>query len=265
MSIKETCNKCGKEVIESKKLDSNVWNCPNCGLEEYQSVSNSTEEINKESKELDSINSIKQEVDRPRYQLEEVPISFDNSNSITEKIEKLKSALDLAPEPTITGMFHYAGKNELCMTIDNDCKLCCDVRFEKISFEVDFSNEIEKVFEYRKERDVIEHLSELMIERFVEEANRNVIEFVKFLANDSIVRTALLGYANKGLVSFDIAEAVTEIEVSDEGLISFSSLDKPTDANETSKYMTKEEIEKHNSEIDEQVKAMEGFLDELFS
>ena len=136
---------------------------------------------------------------------------------------------------------------------------------KKISFEVDFSNEIEKVFEYRKERDVIEHLSELMIERFIEEANRKVIEFVKFLANDSIVRTALLGYANKGLVSFDITEAITEIEVSDEGLISFSPSSKPTDANETSKYMTKEEIEKHNADIDEQVKAMDGFLSELFS
>ena len=48
MSIKETCNKCGNEVIEDKKLDSSVWNCPNCGLEEYQSVSNSIQEINKE-------------------------------------------------------------------------------------------------------------------------------------------------------------------------------------------------------------------------
>ena len=35
---KETCNKCGNEVIEDKKLDNNVWNCPNCGLEEYSSV-----------------------------------------------------------------------------------------------------------------------------------------------------------------------------------------------------------------------------------
>ena len=265
MSIKEICNKCGTVVMEDRKLDSSVWNCPNCGLEEYQSVGSSAQETNKEPNEFDSINSIKQEVGRSRYQLEEVPVSFDNSNSITEKIEKLKSALDLAPEPTITGMFHYAGKNKLFMTIDSNCNLCCDVRLEKISFEVDFSNEIEKVFEYRKERDVIEHLSELMIERFIEEANRKVIEFVKFLANDSIVRTALLGYANKGLVSFDIAEAVTEIEVSDEGLISFSPSSKPTDANETSKYMTKEEIEKHNADIDEQVKAMDGFLSELFS
>ena len=36
--LKETCNKCGNEVIEDRKLDSKVWNCPNCGLEEYSSV-----------------------------------------------------------------------------------------------------------------------------------------------------------------------------------------------------------------------------------
>ena len=261
---REACNKCGNEVIENRKLDNKVRNCPNCGLEEYQSVNILTEETNKKSNELDSINSIKQEEDRSKYYLNEVPVSFDNSNSITKKIEKLKSTLDVAPEPTITGMFHYAGKNELFMKIDNDCKLCCEVRFEKISFEVDFSNEIEKVFEYRKERDVIEHLSELMIERFVEETNRKVIEFVRFLANDSIVRTALLGYANKGLVSFDIAEAVAEVEVSDEGLISFSSLDKPTDSNRTNKYMTKNEIENHNADVDKTLESMQDFLDTLF-
>ena len=263
--IKETCNKCGNEVIEDRKLDSNVWNCPNCGLEEYQSGYILTEETNKTSEAPSFINSNKQEEGKSKYYSNEEPASFDNSNSITKKIEEIKSALDLAPEPTITGMFHYAGENKLFMTIDNDCKLCCDVRFEKISFEVDFSNEIGRALEYRKDRDVIEHLSELMIERFVEETNRKVIEFVEFLANDSIVRTALLGYANKGLVSFDIAEAVTEIEVSDEGLIYFSPSDKPTDSNKANEYMTKEEIEKHNAEIDEQVKAMEGFLEELFS
>ena len=35
--IKETCNKCGSEVIGDRKLDNNIWDCPNCGLEEYQS------------------------------------------------------------------------------------------------------------------------------------------------------------------------------------------------------------------------------------
>ena len=46
--IKEICSGCGKEVIESKKLDSKVWDCLNCGLEEYKSVDNLTEETNKE-------------------------------------------------------------------------------------------------------------------------------------------------------------------------------------------------------------------------
>ena len=32
----ETCNKCGEEVIKDRKLDSNIWNCPSCGLEEYE-------------------------------------------------------------------------------------------------------------------------------------------------------------------------------------------------------------------------------------
>ena len=33
---KGTCNKCGNEIIEDKKLDNKVWSCPNCGLEEYR-------------------------------------------------------------------------------------------------------------------------------------------------------------------------------------------------------------------------------------
>ena len=45
--IKETCNKCGEEVIEDRKLDNNVWNCPSCGLEDYQSRHISKEEANK--------------------------------------------------------------------------------------------------------------------------------------------------------------------------------------------------------------------------
>ena len=36
--IKETCNKCGNEVIEDRKLDNTIWRCPNCGLEEYSSI-----------------------------------------------------------------------------------------------------------------------------------------------------------------------------------------------------------------------------------
>ena len=46
--IRETCNKCGNEVTEDRKLDNNVWNCINCGLEEYQSVDSSINEVNKE-------------------------------------------------------------------------------------------------------------------------------------------------------------------------------------------------------------------------
>ena len=259
--IKETCNKCGNDVIEDRKLDNTVWNCPNCGLEEYQSVNNSIKEANR----FDLENAIKPEAVTEIEVSDEGLISFGTSNSPTKKVGELKSALDLAPEPTISGMFHYAGKNKLFMTIDSNCKLCCEFRLDRISFEVDFSDEIERVLEYRKERDVIEHLSELMIERFVKEANRRVIEFVEFVADDSVVKTALLSYANKGLVFFDITEAVTEIEVSDDGLISFSPLDAPIGLNKTTKYMTKEEIEKHNTEIDKQVKAMDGFLDELFS
>ena len=93
MSIKETCNKCGKEVIESKKLDSNVWNCPNCGLEEYRPVNNSTEEVNKES-------------NKPKYYLNEeqtVFLSLSEDTAVVEgngKIEKqlwnnLKKELNL--------------------------------------------------------------------------------------------------------------------------------------------------------------------------
>ena len=31
----EICNKCGREVEQSKKLYGTVWDCPDCGLEEY--------------------------------------------------------------------------------------------------------------------------------------------------------------------------------------------------------------------------------------
>ena len=58
---KETCNKCGNEVVEDRKLDDKVWNCPNCGLEEYQSSNSSTQEIYKESDTFHYTNSIKQE------------------------------------------------------------------------------------------------------------------------------------------------------------------------------------------------------------
>ena len=34
----EICNKCGREVVQSKKLDDTIWDCPNCGLEEYLSI-----------------------------------------------------------------------------------------------------------------------------------------------------------------------------------------------------------------------------------
>ena len=48
MTTKETCNKCGNEVIIDRKLDNSIWNCPNCGLEEYQYEDSLTEETNKE-------------------------------------------------------------------------------------------------------------------------------------------------------------------------------------------------------------------------
>ena len=40
---RKACNKCGSEVIKDRKLDNKVWNCPTCGLEEYQSKCVSTE------------------------------------------------------------------------------------------------------------------------------------------------------------------------------------------------------------------------------
>ena len=36
MSIKETCNKCGNEVVGDRKLDDKVWNCPKCDLVEVE-------------------------------------------------------------------------------------------------------------------------------------------------------------------------------------------------------------------------------------
>ena len=32
----EVCSKCRQRIDDDKKLDENVWNCPVCGLEEYE-------------------------------------------------------------------------------------------------------------------------------------------------------------------------------------------------------------------------------------
>ena len=78
---KETCNKCGNEVIKARKLDSKVWDCPNCGLEEYQSEYSSTEEVNKES-------------NKPKYYLNEeqtVILTLSEDTAVVEgngKIDK---------------------------------------------------------------------------------------------------------------------------------------------------------------------------------
>ena len=72
MMKKEICNNCGEEVIEDRKLDNNVWNCPSCGLEEYQSRYVSKEEANR----FDLKNSIKQEEGRSKYYLNEEQTIF---------------------------------------------------------------------------------------------------------------------------------------------------------------------------------------------
>ena len=59
--IKETYNKCENEVIKDRKLSNNVRNCPNCGLEEYQSKYIPTQETDKELNTFHYTNSIKQE------------------------------------------------------------------------------------------------------------------------------------------------------------------------------------------------------------
>ena len=79
----ETCNKCGEEVIEDRKLDNNVWNCPSCGLEDYQSKHISKEEANK----FDLKNSIKQEEGKPKYYLNEEQTIFLALSEDTATIE----------------------------------------------------------------------------------------------------------------------------------------------------------------------------------
>ncbi len=59
--IKETYNKCENEVIKDRKLSNNAWDCPNWGLEEYQSVDSSVNEVDKELNTFHYTNSIKQE------------------------------------------------------------------------------------------------------------------------------------------------------------------------------------------------------------
>ena len=34
--IIEVCRKCRQRIDDDKKLDENIWNCPTCGLEEYE-------------------------------------------------------------------------------------------------------------------------------------------------------------------------------------------------------------------------------------
>ena len=59
--IKETYNKCENEVIKDRKLSNNVRNCPNWGLEEYQSVDSLVNKVDKELNTFHYTNSIKQE------------------------------------------------------------------------------------------------------------------------------------------------------------------------------------------------------------
>ena len=59
--IKETYNKYENEVIKDRKLSNNAWDCPNWGLEEYQSVDSSVNEVDKELNTFHYTNSIKQE------------------------------------------------------------------------------------------------------------------------------------------------------------------------------------------------------------
>ena len=32
----EVCSKCRQRIDDDKKLDENVWDCPVCGIEEYE-------------------------------------------------------------------------------------------------------------------------------------------------------------------------------------------------------------------------------------
>ena len=59
--IKETYNKCENEVIKDRKLNNNVWESPNWGLEAYQSADSSVNEVDKELNTFHYTNSIKQE------------------------------------------------------------------------------------------------------------------------------------------------------------------------------------------------------------
>ena len=59
--IKETYNKCENEVIKDRKLNNNVWESPNWGLESYQSADSSVNEVDKELNTFHYTNSIKQE------------------------------------------------------------------------------------------------------------------------------------------------------------------------------------------------------------
>ena len=59
--IIEVCSKCKQRIDDDKKLDENIWNCPTCGLEEYQSVDSSVNEVDKELNTFHYTNSIKQE------------------------------------------------------------------------------------------------------------------------------------------------------------------------------------------------------------
>ena len=80
---KEICNNCGEEVIEDRKLDNNVWNCPSCGLEEYQSRYVSKEEANR----FDVKKSIKQEEGRLKYYLNKEQTIFITLSEDTATIE----------------------------------------------------------------------------------------------------------------------------------------------------------------------------------
>ena len=231
-----------------RKLNNNVWNCPNCGLEEYQSQSSPTEGDSKDSDTSHYTNSNKQQEDLSKHHLnKEKTVSL----KLSEGKEDISRAFSL-DNAEIIGIFSYAGGNKLIMKISKDCKLCCEFRLDNISFEVDFSNEIEEVINCLKERDYVGYLSELMIKRFIKETNKQIIEFVEFTSDSNAIKLSLLWYAEEGLVSF--GNLIKEVDI----------LDTHTGINKQTKYMTKEKIEKHNKDIDEQLKSMKDFIDDLF-
>ena len=137
----EICNKCGREVEQSKKLDGTVWDCPDCGLEEYFPIADKDgrgeylcDFIRDNCKDVTKLSgSFLADGDRVRFIVDNnLNLRIINYRGFEEYIIKARyRMLSLAPSTSIS-KFSSRLEEILSSIISNDLK----TKIEYIQFEV---------------------------------------------------------------------------------------------------------------------------------